>query len=1013
MLSAPSVVGPITPCSRHVRVEGLLPRATVRLFQNGTMPIGMTTAQMPFELVQLDATVQLEPGAKITATQETDNDTSAHSPVPYRVLLPPGDDAFDRMFFLAPPAQCGTCVWIGGAIPGAAVSIEFADNLPVSTVAHWTVAALHVSDGISAGSTAGPITVRQYGCGHDRGGTMTFPPPLKQVANAPDLLPPLFDPPPQACQQILHLTGIQPGAVVRIERENGTILSGCFGFTEGDIVLPDRGLDPNERLTIWQHYDGRECGRGFLVRQVRVEPGRPESPSFAVLPRAGDSFATLGNLVPGATVHVFRDDDPQPFLIGGATARVSTINLPGGWTASRLSVRQAVCDGGPFSEAAIERVRPAAPPGGLRLVGPIVANGAAVAVTGLDEPPGPHVGVNTGAHLRVFSKRWHGVIGEAIAGGDWRTTIDLWLPLLEGDEIRVEADRGGTAVMSAPVGTEPEPPSAVPLPPPQLRADQSATIDDCTGSVWAVGEPGTIVDVEEIPDPAFPADAIGFLLASVRYGGGRSLPVPPLYPDTLVRIRARHGGRRSDPGAAARVVDRGPIYRPGSTFRLSQLTGASDPVGRPHHQDTREISLRGTDLGIPVHHRGTLWVFFGDTDAFHFGPFEFYGDDDGFAWTEDDPEPDGPRLHFVTDDTDVFVDLLEEAIGALPGAGLGLALGLLVSQVGVVGALASGVTGAALGGLVGWAIDTVPQKRFRQLAVQGLPDLANFEVPTGGFSFDDRLFLFIAREKHKEKMRASHLAISAGTDPADNFAHVFNVSLMIDDLPAAEVPPHLDSADFKADRWLVHVSPVRVRNADWPGLPSDLGDGLLLFGTDDYQAANMRLAWAPLTVGQLPPPPEEWFFFMGEDNALGAWMRAADARTNGLQPHPLCPGNPNLGELSVCWSPGLRRWIMMGLGGHASFARRPWGPWTRPEILFDGADPSRAADNLAPDGSKRWVGLVHEQHSYRLTGAYAPYQVPRWMRVDRSVREAAIYYTLSVEHPPYNPQLLRSTLRGV
>ena len=497
--------------------------------------------------------------------------------------------------------------------------------------------------------------------------------------------------------------------------------------------------------------------------------------------------------------------------------------------------------------------------------------------------------------------------------------------------------------------------------------------------------------------------------------------MPPLEPNVAVRARARHCVRRSDPTDVVRVIDRGPVYLVDTTFRLSQLTGASDPVNRPHHQDTREISLRGTDLGIAVEHRGTLWFFFGDTDAFEFGPAEFYGDDDGFAWTEDDPEPDGPRLHFVTDDTDLFVNLLEEAIGALPGGILGAGLGALVSQVGVAGAIAGGAAGAALGALVGWAIDTVPSKRFRQLAVQGLPDLGNFEVPAGGFSFDDRLFLFIAREKYPAdgptaKMRASHLAVSVSADPGDNFKHLFNVSLMVQDLidaqPPQAVPPHLVPANFPAAQWLVHVAPVRVRNADWPGLPSDIGDGLLLFGIDNYHAANMRLAWAPLTPGQLPPPPETWLFFMGESNAPAAWMTAAAAKANNLEPLALCPDNPNLGELSVAWSPGLRRWIMASDGGRIRCARRPQGPWTFPETVFDGNDPLKSADNIGPDGSKRWVGLTHAEEPERKTGTYAPYLVPTWTRTDRSTREVTIYYTLSVEHPPYNTQLLRSRLRG-
>ena len=136
------------------------------------------------------------------------------------------------------------------------------------------------------------------------------------------------------------------------------------------------------------------------------------------------------------------------------------------------------------------------------------------------------------------------------------------------------------------------------------------------------------------------------------------------------------------------------------------------------------------------------------------------------------------------------------------------------------------------------------------------------------------------------------------------------------------------------------------------------------------------------------------------------------AKINSLDPHRLCPDNPGLGELSVSWSPGLRRWIMTSESGVIRYARRPQGPWTFPDVIFKGDDVLRSADNIAPDGTKRWVGLTHAEEPSRTTGTYAPYQVPSWIRVDRSLRETTIYYTLSLEHPPYNPQLMRSRLRG-
>jgi hypothetical protein len=220
MLSAPWVVGPITPCSRYVRVEGLLPRATVRLFRAGGVQIAEAAAKLPFELIRLDAAVKLEPGWEISATQEKDGEISEPSPVPYHVLVPPSLDALEQMFFLAPPVQCGTCLSLGGIVPGATVTVEVSGNPPATTVAKWATATLTIPDGISPGlATPGPITVRQHGCGLERAAVVTFPPPLKlendpklyeEPSEVPSLPAPVLQPPPQACQRLLHLTGIQP-----------------------------------------------------------------------------------------------------------------------------------------------------------------------------------------------------------------------------------------------------------------------------------------------------------------------------------------------------------------------------------------------------------------------------------------------------------------------------------------------------------------------------------------------------------------------------------------------------------------------------------------------------------------------------------------------------------------------------------------------------------------------------------------------------------------------------------
>jgi hypothetical protein len=92
-------------------------------------------------------------------------------------------------------------------------------------------------------------------------------------------------------------------------------------------------------------------------------------------------------------------------------------------------------------------------------------------------------------------------------------------------------------------------------------------------------------------------------------------------------------------------------------------------------------------------------------------------------------------------------------------------------------------------------------------------------------------------------------------------------------------------------------------------------------------------------------------------------------------------------------------------------SRDPRGPWSSHVVIFDGINPAHqaTADNLK--SGHQFVGFKNEEESERKTGPYAPYLIFPWAHFDRSIRLFKIYYTLSTEHPPYNVQLMHSTLR--
>ena len=113
------------------------------------------------------------------------------------------------------------------------------------------------------------------------------------------------------------------------------------------------------------------------------------------------------------------------------------------------------------------------------------------------------------------------------------------------------------------------------------------------------------------------------------------------------------------------------------------MTGGGDPEGLPHVNDTTQWGVAGTDLGVPVEHRGRLYIFFGDVPEFD--------DADPIVYTTDpDPEPHGFRM-------------------------------IPIRQGG-------------------------PGTSFRPLTVPGLTKtgyLGTNETATGAFSYDGRLYVFV------------------------------------------------------------------------------------------------------------------------------------------------------------------------------------------------------------------------------------------------------------------------------
>ena len=196
------------------------------------------------------------------------------------------------------------------------------------------------------------------------------------------------------------------------------------------------------------------------------------------------------------------------------------------------------------------------------------------------------------------------------------------------------------------------------------------------------------------------------------------------------------------------------------------------------------------------------------------------------------------------------------------------------------------------------------------------------------------------------------------------------------------------------------------------GLPPG-GPFVIIWGTAQYRKSDAYLSIVPAAN-----------FETGEGTRYFAGLNAAGAPTWSESEPDAQPivKNGTMGDLSVTWCKDLGLWLMTydsrapaPAGIEFSYSRTPWGPWSEPQIIFnavrDGAlgkfihDPrAKPDDGLAGPV----IGEGQANPAAVQGGAYAPYVVERWTKVQGS--ELDLYYVLSTWNP-YVVVLMKSRLQ--
>ena len=278
-----------------------------------------------------------------------------------------------------------------------------------------------------------------------------------------------------------------------------------------------------------------------------------------------------------------------------------------------------------------------------------------------------------------------------------------------------------------------------------------------------------------------------------------------------------------------------------------------------------------------------------------------------------------------------------------------------------------------------------PGTSFRPLNVKGLSNkgrLGTNETPTGAFDYDGRLYVFVITGNNNP---VSYLSSSADS--------------------VTDFDAHCMISDSSGKFW--QIAPWVVNNAEWPGLPCESGDGLLMWGQGlTGPGWSVCLAWMALPPGQHQPVGLRYY--------RGPGLSWSDEQQEAV---PLF-FMPEVSALSVGWIPEVGRWLM--LYTRASLARpresivcrvakTPW-EWSDEVKIFDPERDGAFSIYMHDPGEDNLHLMPPERPSADSGWAYTPFLVNRYTRWDAQCQIATIYYLMSTKSP-YQVMLMRSQLR--
>ena len=300
-----------------------------------------------------------------------------------------------------------------------------------------------------------------------------------------------------------------------------------------------------------------------------------------------------------------------------------------------------------------------------------------------------------------------------------------------------------------------------------------------------------------------------------------------------------------------------------------------------------------------------------------------------------------------------------------------------------------------LGDAIGYTTDTTPEDgidldfvttkigTYKPVSIPGISQ-GTLEVPMEGTSVGGRMYIYHTTD-HSSSVPMGRSVVAVSDDDGETFSYLYDLST----------------------KHFINVSVVEVKSADWPALPQNIGQVLVMFGSGEYRKSNVYLAFQPAAQIESPSSIR---YFSGLD---GSGQPILSTRETDAEP---LFDQPTVGELSVTYNRFINKWIMLynsffpqWRGINMRTADQPWGPWSEPQIIFHPWDDNGYCHFMHTSWEQQQCDNVHDPNrENEWGGEYGPYQFEDLAIGDETT--TTIYFTMSTWNP-YTVVLMKATLQ--